>query len=74
MEQAAKMAYVDFTRTKQLARLRSGFLLREILDRFVTKSQSRLSPDFSFWVYSGHDATIFNMLNTLGIPDVIHLF
>lgn len=56
--------------TTQLKRLKSGFLLKEILDRFQNKTAMTLTPDYSLWIYSGHDITIANMLNSLGLFEV----
>lgn len=57
-------------KTKQMARLRVGFLLREILERFTMKVERTLSPDRSLWVYSGHGFTITNVLSALGLLKV----
>lgn len=61
------------TETTEMKKLKSGFLLREILDRFQNKSQSILQPDRSIWLYSGHDSTIGPILNSLGLFEVIFL-
>lgn len=61
------------TSTTEMKRLKSGFLLKEILDRFKNKTISILSPDRSLWIYSSHDTTIAAMLNSLGVFDVISL-
>ncbi|XP_031634018.1 prostatic acid phosphatase-like [Contarinia nasturtii] len=53
------------TNTPELARLKSGFLLREMLDRFDQKIASKLNPDRGVWVYSAHDTTVANILNSL---------
>lgn len=62
------------TATTEMKRLKSGFLLKEIFDRFTNKSQSTLSPDRSLWMYFGHETTIANMLNTLGLYTEVKLF
>lgn len=66
------------TGTTQLKRLKSGFILKDIFDRFKNKTLSTLSPDRSMWLYSGHDVTIASVLNSLGVfevnVDVFHLF
>lgn len=56
--------------TKLLARLTTGFLIREILERFTMKKDSTLSPDRSLWVYSAHDETIFRILMSLRLYEV----
>lgn len=59
------------TNTPELARLKSGFLIREILDRFSQKMKSQLNPDRSLWLYSAHDTTVANILNALGLFEVM---
>lgn len=61
------------TSTTEMKRLKSGFLLKEILDRFKNKTLSTLSPDRSLFLYSAHDTTIAAMLNSLGVFDVISI-
>lgn len=51
--------------TPLLARLKSGPLLKEILTHFKHKTTKKV--DQKYWVYSGHDTTVANMLNTLGV-------
>lgn len=48
----------------------SGFLLKDILDRFTSKIQNSLTPDRKLWMYSTHDATVFSFLHSLDISDV----
>lgn len=50
-----------------LARLRSGFLFKQILDRSGSKGNGALVPDRSVNVYSAHGSTIANMLSLLRI-------
>lgn len=72
-----KMAYFHFamaTNTRQLARLKVGFLIREILERFIMKKDSTLSPNRSIWIYSAHDSTIASLLNSLGLFEVKTIF
>lgn len=69
-----KFSYRMYTDTKQLARLKSGFLLKEILEHFSQKANSTLSPDRSLWLYSAHDYTVSNMLNSLGLFEVSFFF
>lgn len=52
-----------------LKRLRSGFLLKQILDRFKNKTISLL-PEQLMQIYSGHDTTLAAMLNSLGVFEV----
>lgn len=50
-----------------MARLRSGFLLKEILDR---SANSTVDPEQSMYVYSTHDTIIAYLMQTLGIFSV----
>lgn len=59
-----------FSVTREMQKLKSGFLLNEILDRFTSKAESTLSPDRSLHMYFAHDITITNMLSTLGLYEV----
>lgn len=58
------------TGTPQLARIKSGFLLKEMFERFAQKINKTLQPDRSLWIYSGSDSTIANTLNSLGLFEV----
>lgn len=53
MEKMASFSFSMATNTELLARLKAGFLIREIFDRFTMKANSTLRPDRSLWVYSG---------------------
>lgn len=55
------------TYTRTLARLKTGPLLQEILDRFTNKTNKKHSPSQSLWMYSAHDTTVANLLNTLKV-------
>lgn len=57
-----------------MARLRGGFLLKDILEKFENKTKSTLSPDRTFFMYSGHDTTVVNILNTLNLFDVSKIY
>jgi lysosomal acid phosphatase len=59
------LSFASRTYTPQLARLKSGPLLKEILGHFKNKTLGLL--DQNYWVYSAHDTTVANMLNTLGL-------
>lgn len=60
--------------TPQMARLKCGFLFAKICKHLTDKKNSTLNPNRSLWMYSGHDSTISNMLNALGLFDVITTF
>lgn len=67
MEWISKKSFSVNAYTPQLARLKSGNLLKEMLDRFKNKANGSLVPNRSLWVYSAHDTTVANILNTLGM-------
>lgn len=67
MKWISARSFSTATDTPTLARLKTGFLLKEILERFSNKTAATLSPDRRMWVYSAHDTTIANVLNTLGV-------
>lgn len=71
MEIMAKHGFRVPTGTKQMARLKSGFLIKEIFEHFEQKINSTLQPDRSLWFYSAHDFTIADTLNSLGLFEVI---
>lgn len=62
--------FVLLTKTEEMKKLRSGFLIREMLERFKQKAESKLKPDRSLWLYSGHDLTIISLLNSLQMYSV----
>ncbi|XP_031636577.1 prostatic acid phosphatase-like [Contarinia nasturtii] len=57
------------THTTEMKKLKSGFLLKEMLERFAEKAEAKLSPDHRLYIYSGHDNTISNLLNALNLYD-----
>lgn len=59
------------THTTEMKKLKAGFLIKEMLDRFADKIQSKLNPDRRLWLYSGHDLTITHFLNAIDLYDVI---
>lgn len=67
MENIALFDVKIYASTPQLARLSSGFLLKEMLERFSRKINSTLKPDRSIWFYSTHYFTLSNLLNSLGL-------
>lgn len=70
MEYIAQFDYKTYADTPELARLKSGFLLKEMFEHISQKVSGTLKPNRSLWLYSGHDLTILNMLNSLGLFEV----
>lgn len=61
------------TANNQMKKIKAGYLLKTIFDRFTNKTQSTLKPDRNLWLYFAHDITIVNVLNSLGLFEV-HIF
>lgn len=70
MEYIAAFHYKTFSGTKQLARLKNGYLLKEMLEHFSMKINKTLKPDRSLWLYSAHDVTVISILNIFGVYQV----
>lgn len=76
MNDLFRRGFSVWTGTDTLKKIRSGFLLKDILDRFSRKLNPITAIDGSLqmYLYSAHDITIADMLNSLGIHTVIHIF
>lgn len=70
MTWVADFTFSIATYTRHLARLKMGPLIKEMFQRFADKSKGKLNPDRSVWIYSAHDTTVANVLNTLKLFDV----
>lgn len=70
MTYVSDFTFATATYTRQMARLKTGPLIKEILERFQQKFEGKLAPDRRVWMYSAHDTTVANVLNTLKIFDV----
>lgn len=62
--------YALFTPTPEMKKLRSGFLLKDILNRFTNKTQHVLPLDLTLWMYFSHDVALSDMLNSIGVFEV----
>ena len=67
MREISSLSFAVNTYTPLLARLKSGPLLKEILTNFREKSNGNLKPNRNLFIYSAHDTTVANILNTLGV-------
>ncbi|XP_063219004.1 lysosomal acid phosphatase-like [Bacillus rossius redtenbacheri] len=65
----ADFSFLLPTKTKILKKLKTGPLLGEITSNMMKKRNGALTPDRKMFVYSCHDTTIANVLNTLGVFD-----
>lgn len=70
MQQIAEFDFKLDTNTPQMARLKYGFLLKEIFEHFAQKIDGTLEPSRLLWLYSGHDFTISGLMNSLGLFEV----
>lgn len=70
-EEIALENYKTYTLTPELARLSTGFLIREILNHCSQKMKGTLKPDRSMWLYAAHDKTLASLLHSLGRYHVI---
>ncbi|XP_023166403.2 prostatic acid phosphatase [Drosophila hydei] len=61
----SNFAFSINTHTRKLARLKTGPLLKDVLNRFEIKHKKQLKPDRNVFIYSAHDTTVANLLNTL---------
>lgn len=71
MEQIALFYHRMAADTPELARLKSGPFIKEMLDHFTKKIDSTLIPDRLLWFYSAHETTIGDLLNSLRLFEVI---
>ncbi|XP_031616331.1 lysosomal acid phosphatase-like [Contarinia nasturtii] len=67
LESSAYFWFKMRSNTKELARLWSGFLIKEMFERFAQKINSTLEPNRSVWFYSTQDITIASLLNSFGL-------
>lgn len=73
MEYISAFDFVLYAATPELARFASGFLFKEILEKFTQKINATLDPDRVLWLYSGHDYSITNALNSFGLYKEVQL-
>lgn len=60
------------TYTDRMAKIRSGFFFKEILDRATTANDTAVNQN-SMYMYSAHGKTMANLLNTLKMLPVGHI-
>lgn len=69
LDELAMLFYVLPAYTTELATLRVGYWLKEVLDRSSAKVAGTLQPDRKVWAYSAHDLNISTVLYALGLFD-----
>lgn len=68
LEYFSSIAMMAATHSTETKKIRSGFLLKEMLDRFKEKILS--SSEQLLYIYSAHDNVIINFLNSLNVYEV----
>lgn len=58
---------------KDIVRLKSGHLVKDMFNHFVEKKNGTLKPDRNIWIYSAHDYTMLYFLQFLGFPRYVIL-
>lgn len=69
-EYLALVYFTIFAKNDEMKKLRSGYLLQEILERSKQKLNATLSPDRVLSMYFGHDNALADMLISLGLYEV----
>lgn len=70
LEYLSAVSYEIPTYLPVMKKIRAGFLIKEMLDRFKDKTLSKLDPDRSLWIYAVHSTGISNVLNSLDLFDL----
>ncbi|XP_055308428.1 prostatic acid phosphatase-like [Sitodiplosis mosellana] len=70
LEQISTIHMESFTHTNEMKKIKAGFLIKEMFDRFKNKSLSLLQPHLSIWAYSAHDLNIVSVLNALNLYEL----
>lgn len=70
LDKVALLYYILPSYTPLLAKFRTGYFLKDVLDRSTSKANGTLSPDISLYIYSAHDINISTVLQGLGMWDV----
>nr|BAN20384.1 acid phosphatase-1 [Riptortus pedestris] len=69
LREVSAFSFGLYTYNKHLQRLKNGPLLKDMIQHMDEKINGKLDPNRNLWVYSAHDTTVANMLNTLGVFD-----
>lgn len=69
LEPLAARSYVLFTETNLMKKVKGGAFLNEIHSKMLDKRKRNLNPDRKIFLYSGHDVTLVNVMNSLNIID-----
>lgn len=69
IERLAMRSYTLFTETKLMKKVKGGAFLSEIYKKMINKHKKNLNPDRKIFLYSGHDVTLVNVMNSMNILD-----
>jgi len=69
MLRIVERSYALFTETPMMKKIKGGALFTDILNNMIKKKNGLLSPNRSIFIYSGHDITLVNLMNSMGILD-----
>ncbi|XP_031636631.1 prostatic acid phosphatase-like [Contarinia nasturtii] len=70
LEYLAAFELQSYSQSTEMKKLEGGFVIKEMLDRFKEKSLDTLKPNRTLWIYSAHDLTFVNILNSLNVFDL----
>lgn len=70
MEQLVTLAETVRSKTREMSRLRGGFLLKHMVNRMEDKFADKMKLNGTVWLYSGHDTTITTLLTALKLYEV----
>lgn len=60
-------SYRIFTETDLMKRIKGGAFISEVYGQMASKANKTLKPDRNLFFYSGHDVTLVNVMNSMGI-------
>lgn len=69
LESLAARSYSLYTESNLMKKVKGGAFLAEIIKKMENKRRKNLNPDRKIFLYSGHDITLVNIMNTLNILD-----
>lgn len=64
----AERSYTLFTETSLMKKVRGGAFVTEVLGKMEAKKR-KLNPDRKIFLYAGHDVSMVNVMNAMGILD-----
>ncbi|XP_055384870.1 lysosomal acid phosphatase [Condylostylus longicornis] len=65
----AERSYALFTETPLMKKVKGGAFITEVHNQMINKRKKILNQDRKVFLYSGHDVTMVNVMNSLNILD-----